>query len=191
MLVALVKGALKRSEPAGKRLVVLRLVELLTDGQIEEEETDGDEGKNNQYFDRHIDHYMMELMKIKRIPERRKRYGWLVFLTLITWLGLAAIILWVDPENVRDLVIPGTYLLFSAPAGLAVFLLLTIVFLSTKRALWWTLAILVSFYLRIYGLGSALNGGMILGIFVCGEVYVRMKKMGYTHKHASINEEAK
>lgn len=114
----------------------------------------------------------------KIIPERRKRYGWLVVLTMIAWLVLAAMILLVSPENVRDLVIPGTYLLFSAPAGLAVFLLLTIVFLSAKRALWWTLAILIFFYLRIYGLGSALNGGMLLGIFICGEVYARIGRGG-------------
>jgi hypothetical protein len=113
----------------------------------------------------------------KIIPERRKRYGWLVFLTIIAWLVLTAMILLVDPENVRDLVIPGTYLLFLAPAGLAVFLLLTIVFLSAKRAVWWTSAILIFFYLRIYGLGSWLNGVLIVGILMCLELYL---KMGYT-----------
>ncbi len=126
------------------------------------------------------------MMERKRIPERRKRYGWLVFLTAFSWLGLAAMILLVDPENVRDLIFPGSYFIFSVPAGTALFLLLTIVFLSARKAFWWTLGLLIFFYLRIYGLGSVLNGGLLLGIFVCGEIYARKGK-AYTRNQTLIN----
>lgn len=129
-------------------------------------------------------------MKNRKIPERKKRYSWLVLLTVLAWGLVGAMIVWVDPENVRDLLLPGSYLMFVVPLCLAVFLLLTIVFLSAKRAWWWTMGLVVFIYLRVYGLGTLLNGVLIVGILVCGELYVRMDKMGYTLRHASLNKKA-
>jgi len=100
-------------------------------------------------------------------------------------------IFFVDPDNIKDLVLPGSYLLFSTILSAAVFLLLTIIFLSARRALWWTLGLLVFFYLRINGLGNLLNGVLIIGILICGELYTRMDKLGYTLKHASVGPETK
>ncbi len=125
------------------------------------------------------------------IPERRKRYGWLVVGTVAAWIGVGLMVYFVDPNNIKDLILPGSYLLFTTLFSLAVFLLLTIIFLSARRALWWTLGLLVFFYLRINGLGSILNGILIIGILVCGELYIRMDKMGYTLKHASVDKETK
>jgi len=127
----------------------------------------------------------------REIPERRKRYGWLVFGTVAAWAGVGLMIFFVDPDNIKDLVLPGSYLLFTTILSVAVFLLLAIIFLSARRALWWTLGLLVFFYLRINGLGSLLNGMLIIGILVCGELYIRMDKMGYTLKHASVDPETK
>lgn len=127
----------------------------------------------------------------RAIPERRKKYGWLALGTIVSWIGVGAMIYFVDPDNIKDLIVPGSYLLFTALFSLAVFLLLTIIFLSARRALWWTFGLLIFFYLRINGLGSLLNGGLIVGILVCGELYIRMDKMGYTLKHASIDQETK
>lgn len=127
----------------------------------------------------------------RAIPERRKRYGWLVFGTVTAWMGVGLMICFVDPDNIKDLIVPGGYLLFAALISLAVFLLLTIIFLSAKRALWWTFGLLIFFYLRINGLGSLLNGVLLVGILVCGELYIRMDKMGYTLKHASLGQETK
>lgn len=123
------------------------------------------------------------------MPERKKRHGWLAFGTVMAWTVVGLMIYFVDPDNVKDLIVPGGYLLFTALLSLAVFLLLTIIFLSARRALWWTLGLLVFFYLRINGLGSLLNGMLIIGILVCGELYIRMDKMGYTLKHAGVDQE--
>lgn len=127
----------------------------------------------------------------RAIPERKKKYGWLALGTIVSWAGVGAMIYFVDPDNIKDLIVPGSYLLFTALFSLAVFLLLTIIFLSARRALWWTFGLLIFFYLRINGLGSLLNGVLLVGIFVCGELYIRMDKMGYTLKHASIDQETK
>lgn len=117
-------------------------------------------------------------MKRKKIPERKKRFGWLLFLTLLVWSLIAATIIWVDPENIVDLVIPGSYFLFGALLFVGVFLFLTIVFLSAKRALWWAGGILLFLYLRLWGLGSLFNALLTLGIIVCGELYARFGEKG-------------
>ncbi len=127
----------------------------------------------------------------RALPERRKRYGWLVVGTVAAWVGVGLMIYFVDPDNVKDLILPGSYLLFTAILSAAVFLLLTIIFLSARRALWWTLGLLTFFYLRINGLGGPLNGMLIIGILVCGELYTRMDKLGYTLKHAGVGPETK
>jgi hypothetical protein len=120
------------------------------------------------------------------VPERKKRYGWLVFATIFSWLVVVSTWLFVDPENIKDLVFPGSYLLFVLIAGLSVFLLLTIVLLSVKKALWWTGGLIIFFYLRVYGMGNLLNAVLLLGVMVCGELYARMEKMSYTSNHASF-----
>lgn len=110
---------------------------------------------------------------------------------MTAWMGVGLMIYFVDPDNIKDLILPESYLLFTGLFSLAVFLLLTIIFLSAKKALWWTFGLLIFFYLRINGLGSLLNGMLIIGILVCGELYLRMDKMGYTLKHAGVDQETK
>lgn len=115
----------------------------------------------------------MEDMERKKIPERKKRFGWLLFLTGLVWALIVAAVIWVDPENVVDLVIPGSYFLFGVLLFFGVFLFLTIIFLSAKRALWWAGGVMLFLYLRLYGLGNLFNGLLTLGVVVCGELYVR------------------
>jgi len=122
----------------------------------------------------------------KKIPERKKKYGWLVFATVLSWLLVVSMWLFVDPANIKDLIFPGSYLLFVLMADLAFFLLLTIVLLSPKRALWWTAGLTIFFYLRVNGLGTLLNAVLLLGVMACGELYGRMGKMSYTSNHASF-----
>ncbi|MFZ2202265.1 MAG: hypothetical protein WAV56_02600 [Microgenomates group bacterium] len=105
--------------------------------------------------------------------ERKKRFGWLLFLTLTIWALITATIIWIDPENIVDLVIPGSYFLFGALLFVGIFLFLTIVFLSAKRALWWAAGMMLFLYLRLWGLGSLFNALLTLGIIVCGELYAR------------------
>lgn len=118
----------------------------------------------------------MEFVERKRIPERKKRYGWLLLITILVWATIGAVVFFADPENLADLIIPGSYLPFGILLTVGVFLLLTIVFLSGKRALWWTAGIMIFIYLRLFGLGSWLNAVLILGVLVCGELYVKFGK---------------
>ena len=108
--------------------------------------------------------------------ERKKRYGWLLLLTVLTLCLLLAMVLFVDPENIANLIIPGSYILFVVPFFLGLFLFLTIIFLSAKRALWWSVGIVIFLYLRIYGLGSLFNAILLIGVLICGELYISFTK---------------
>ncbi len=108
--------------------------------------------------------------------EKKKRFGWLLFSTILVWSLIVTTIVWVDPENVADLIFPGSYLLFATLLSIGVFLLLAIIFLSTKRAVWWTGGVIFFLYLRLWGLGSWFNGLLILGVVVCGELYTKFKE---------------
>lgn len=101
----------------------------------------------------------------------KKKYGWLVLFTLTTWSTIGLIVWKVDPTLVKDFLIPGIYLPMLLLIFLGVFFVLSILFLSAKVALRWTLGIVLFLLLRILGLGNMLNGAMILGILVVYEIY--------------------
>ena len=108
--------------------------------------------------------------------EGRKRHGLLVGLTVLMWVLIVAMIVFVDPDVVRDLIIPGSYILMGSLLFFGFFLLTTIIFLSAKRGLIWTMGIMVFLYLRIFGLGTLLNGALILGILLSKEIYQWLKE---------------
>lgn len=104
--------------------------------------------------------------------ERKKRYGWLVFFAVVNWLAIALTVWKIDPDNMANFIFSGSYL----PMGLlltgGVFWLLSILTLSSVRALRWTLGIMAFVYLRIWGLGSIFNGVLVLGLLIIWEVYL-------------------
>lgn len=81
-------------------------------------------------------------------------------------------IYFVDPENVRDIIIPGSYLPMILLIFGGLFWFFSIVLMSAKRALRWTVGTVIFIYLRIYGLGSLLNGILIFGLLISLELYL-------------------
>jgi len=117
---------------------------------------------------------------IRREREKRKRvvikhYERLVVATLVNWLLIGLMVVFVDPENVEDLVIADSYLLFLLLLLGGFFFLLSIILMSSKRALWWTMLLVMFIYLRIVGVGSWINGLLLLAVGVTFDVYGRMK----------------
>lgn len=104
--------------------------------------------------------------------ETKKHYGWLLFFALINWSLIGLMIYFVDPENVRDIIIPGSYLPMILLIFGGLFWFFSIVLMSAKRALRWTLGTVIFIYLRIYGLGSLLNGILIFGLLISLELYL-------------------
>ena len=112
----------------------------------------------------------------QRKYERNKRYGWLIFFAVINWLAIGYMIWKVDPVNMANFIIPGSYLPMGILLTGGIFWLLSILTLSAVRALRWTLGIMIFVYLRIWGLGSILNGVLILGLLVLWEIYIMKSK---------------
>ncbi len=107
---------------------------------------------------------------------QKKRYGWLLFFAVINWLAIALIIWKVDPETIKDFIVPGSYLPMVLLIMGGVFWLLSILFLSASRALRWTLGITAFLEMRLLGLGSVINGILILGLLISWEIYMFKSK---------------
>jgi len=107
---------------------------------------------------------------------QKKRYGWLIFFALINWLAIGLMVWRVDPDSMKDLILPGSYLPMTILVMGGVFWLLSILFLSAARALRWTLGIIIFLELRVLGLGTPMNGLLILGLLISWEVYTYKSK---------------
>ena len=112
----------------------------------------------------------------RKIHERNKRYGWLLLLAALNWIAIGLTVWKVDPETIRDFLIPGSYLPMMILLTGGVFWLLSILFLSAIRAARWTGGIVVFVYLRILGLGNLLNAALIFGLLLSVEFYYLKEK---------------
>lgn len=94
-----------------------------------------------------------------------------MFFAVVNWIVIGLVIWKVDPETVKDFIIPGSYLPMTILMTGGVFWLLSILLLSSFRAWWWTLGIMTFLELRVLGLGSTIEGLLILGLLLCWEIY--------------------
>jgi hypothetical protein len=103
--------------------------------------------------------------------EGKKRYGVLLLITLINWLAIAVMVYFVDPETIKDLVFTNSYLPMVLLLSGGFFWIFSIMFMSVKSALRWTLGLIIFVYLRIWGMGSLFNGILIFGLLGSWELY--------------------
>lgn len=115
--------------------------------------------------------------------ERKKQYGWLIFFAVINWIAITLGIWKIDPDNMANFLFVGSYLPMGVLLMGGIFWLLSILTLSSTRALRWTIGIMIYIYLRICGLGSIFNGLLMLGLLSAWEVYVYKKKPKETVLH--------
>lgn len=118
--------------------------------------------------------------KKRREEKRRERqvikhYERLVIATLVNWLLIGMMVVFVDPENVKDLVITDSYLLFLLLLLGGLFFLLSIILMSSKRALWWAVLVVIFIYLRIVRVGSWINGLLLLAAGLTFDIYGRVR----------------
>src|SRR3989344_5621834 len=102
---------------------------------------------------------------------QKKRYGWLVFFALLNWLVIGFVVWKVDPETMKNMIIPGSYFPMMMLVMGGIFWLLSILLMSAQAALRWTIGIVAFLELRVLGLGTAMNGILILGLLISWEVY--------------------
>lgn len=109
-------------------------------------------------------------MKTER--NHKKRYGLLLGLLVLNWMALGLTIWKVDPESIKNFIVPNIYLPMLVLVFGALFWLFAVLFLSAKRALRWALGVTFFLMLRFLSLGSLVNGGLILGILLAIEYYL-------------------
>ena len=103
---------------------------------------------------------------------QKKRYGWLVFFAVLNWLVIGFVVWKVDPETMKNMIIPGSYFPMMMLVMGGIFWLLSILLMSAQAALRWTIGIVAFMELRVLGLGTAMNGVLILGLLISWEVYL-------------------
>jgi len=104
--------------------------------------------------------------------KRRKNYLPVVILILVLWGLLGAMIYWVEPELVKDMLAPGLYLPFFLLFFPTCFFTLAIVLANTRKGLLVTIGLTGFLVLRVYQLGNLLNLLLLVGMVVAVERYL-------------------
>lgn len=105
------------------------------------------------------------------VKRKVKNYWLSALVTLVWWSALGGMILWVDPEVVADYPLPGSYGLFFFFLFLGVWFLVSLLLSNSRRGLLVAVWVILIAYLRIWGLASWINAGLLMGILVTIEVY--------------------
>ena len=95
---------------------------------------------------------------------KRKNYLPTLILTLVLWGLMAAMIIWVDPQLVKDILIPGAYLPFFVVFWPASFFSLALLIGNSGRGMLAATGINIFLLLRVFGFGNWLNLVLIAGI---------------------------
>jgi hypothetical protein len=103
----------------------------------------------------------MVLMRV-----RRKNFLPTFVLILILWSVFTAMIILVDPQILKDVLLPGSYFPFFAIFFPASFLTLALLLANSLRGLLVATGITVFLLLRIFQLGNLLNLMLIIGLVV-------------------------
>lgn len=116
-------------------------------------------------------------MIVLSMKERNKNW-WkkLVIVNLVNWILIGIVIYFVDPEEIQNLIFPNSYLPMMILLWGGFFWLWTLILSSSKKASYWTFASILFVYLRIWGLGTILNGVLILGLLLTWEYYKYSEK---------------
>lgn len=109
---------------------------------------------------------------------RRKNYWVAMIITVWWWVILGAIVLLVDPEVLADYPLPGTYGLFFLFLFLGVWFLTSLLLINTRRGLLVGIGAVVLGYLKLWGLLSLINAGLLIGALVAFEIYYHEGKKG-------------
>ncbi len=102
--------------------------------------------------------------------KKGKNYFWLVVFCVLFWLLVVVLARTTSPDQIRNFLIPGIFLPMTIALSVAIFLTLSILMMSARRAFRWSGAIVAYLLLRANGLGIWLNGVLIIGIMIVWEV---------------------
>lgn len=95
----------------------------------------------------------------------------LLFLSLFFWISLLFLIIFIDPNSVKDIGFNNIYLPFFLILFLAIFTTSKLIFRHLFRSLLYSVLLVIFAFLRLKGVGNYLNFILILGIILAYEGY--------------------
>ena len=104
--------------------------------------------------------------------KRRKNHLPGLVLVIVLWGLLGVLIYWVEPELIKDIVIPGLYLPFFLLFFPASLLTLALLLNNSRKGLLISLGITIGLILRVYRLDNWLNYILILGLMLAIDRYL-------------------
>jgi len=112
---------------------------------------------------------MGKLLKARRL--RRKNFLPTFILIIFFWSTFIFLIFFIEPDQVKDIIIPGAYLPFFINLFLALFFTLSVVFNNSRRGLLANLGVIAFLVLCFHGLGNLLNLLLIAGLLITIDVF--------------------
>ena len=107
----------------------------------------------------------------QKLSHRRKNYLPTFVLIVVLWGLLALTLVYVEPELIKDVLIPGVYLPFFLLFFPASFFTLAILWGNSRRGLLCAAGLTLFLLLRLFELGNVLNLLLILGIVIAVDRY--------------------
>ncbi len=102
---------------------------------------------------------------------KRKNFLGTLILILLFWTLQVFMIFFVEPETIKNLILPNSYFLFFLNLFLALFFTIAIILADSKHSLIITSGIIFYLVLQSQGLGNPLNLILILAAIIALEVY--------------------
>lgn len=113
---------------------------------------------------------------------KKKTYMLLVVSAALFWSLLVAMVVFVDPENMADFPVEGLFIVPAFLVFICLFLLFRMISLGVAEGLLWSVCSLIFLYSRLMGIRGWWNGVLLLGIAVCGQIYLILQKQGVENR---------
>lgn len=113
--------------------------------------------------------------KIKAVKKRHKIPLIDLALILISFLLLNFIIFFIEPESIKNLILPNSYLIFFLVLFTFIYFTAHFIFSNTRRSLLISIILVIFLLLRLHGLGNWLNLILLIGLGTTIDYYFTKK----------------
>ena len=105
--------------------------------------------------------------------KRRQRKNFLptFILIILLWISWFFMLFFVEPEMIRDILVPGLYLPFLTALFLAIFFTLSVLLVSSRQGLILSSTIIAFLILRLYQVANFLNLFLLLATLFLLELF--------------------
>jgi hypothetical protein len=98
------------------------------------------------------------------VKRKRRNFFPTLILIIFFWTFFVFLVFFVDPQMIKNFLIPNSYLIFFISLFFALFFTLAVIFANSKRGLIISLAIIFFLALRLHQLGNILNAILISAV---------------------------